>query len=174
MTEQQDKERMRMPLRIETSRFGTLDVDESTVITFTQPILGFPERRRFVLLPGPENSALLWLQSTEDGALAFIVMDPRTVMAEYAVPLRQGELAELAVTAADQLDIYTIVVVPEDRTQIRTNLKAPILINPALRLGKQTVLESSDYPVQYFLSRAREGGSGSGGAQEVSHARSDA
>jgi len=162
-----------MPLRIETSRFGTLEVDEASVITFTQPILGFQEQRRFVLLPGPENSSLRWLQSTESGELAFILIDPRTVLQNYEVTLRSNELTEMAVESADELEIYTIVVVPDDRTQIRTNLKAPILINPEMRLGKQTVLESSDYPVKHYLAQGRANDGGEG-AEEVSHARSDA
>lgn len=39
-----------MPL--ETTRFGPIEFDDSAVLTFTQPIIGFHQFRRFVLLPG--------------------------------------------------------------------------------------------------------------------------
>ena len=43
------------------------------------------------------------LQSTEAGDLAFILMDPRSVMPEYTVQLGAGELAELAGIEAGRL-----------------------------------------------------------------------
>jgi flagellar assembly factor FliW len=156
---------------LNTTRFGAIEVDDQAVITFTQPILGFQDQRRFVLLPGPEGSPLKWLQSTETGELAFIIMDPRVVVPDYEVRVGSLELAELAANDLAELDIYTLVVVPQDPSLIRTNLKAPVLINPKHRLGKQTILERSKYPIQYFLAQAQGGGRDS---QEVTHARSNA
>ena len=159
-------------MKVNTTRFGAVEVDDDAIITFTQPILGFQEYRRFVLLPGPENSPLKWLQSTDSGDLAFIVMDPRTVVPDYEVRIGAQEMAELAADTFEELEVYTLVVVPQDRTQVRTNLKAPILINPRQRLGKQTILDRSKYPIQFFLSQAQGGDREN--AQEVKHARSNA
>jgi flagellar assembly factor FliW len=111
-----------------------------------------------------------WLQSADSGELAFLMMDPKMVVADYSVTLGPDELAELDVPAVEALDIYTLVVVPADRTQIRTNLKAPILINPKQRLGKQMVLERSEYPVQFFLAQALRAPQK---PQEVVNARTD-
>jgi flagellar assembly factor FliW len=141
-------------MQLETNRFGTIEVDEQSIITFTQPIIGFQEFRRFILLDGPEESALKWLQSTDSGDLAFIIIDPRHVVPDYEVKLGNFELTEMAVSQSDELDIYTLVVVPQDPTLTRTNLKAPILINPIQRLAKQTILDKSSYPVQFLLAQA--------------------
>lgn len=156
-------------MQLETTRFGVIDVDPDDVITFTQPIIGFQEYRRFILLPASEDGLVKWLQSTESGDLAFLLMNPRDIVADYKVRLNELELSELAVSSVDALDVYTLLVIPEDPSKVRTNLKAPILINPKLRLGRQTVLERSDYPIQFFLAQAKEGAS-----REVSNARSDA
>ncbi|MBI5090849.1 MAG: flagellar assembly protein FliW [Candidatus Hydrogenedentes bacterium] len=158
-------------MQLNTSRFGTIEVDPNAVITFTQPIIGFQEYRRFVILPGPADSFVKWLQSTDSGELAFIIMDPRLVMPNYDVQTSSHELTELAVTSASELDVYTLVVVPRDQAQVRTNLRAPILINPKLRLGKQTILDKSDYPIQYFLMQAQGGERDN---REVSDARANA
>ena len=158
-------------MQLQTTRFGTIEVDSESVITFTQPILGFQEFRRFVLLPGPPDDMLVWLQSVDSGDLAFILMDPRAVVPDYDVDLRPHELAELAVSTKDEIDVYTLVVVPQDKSKVRTNLKAPILISRKHRLGKQTILDRSNYPVQYFLAQAQGAREPS---QEVGHARTDA
>jgi flagellar assembly factor FliW len=159
-------------MKVNTTRFGTVEVDDGAEITFTQPILGFQEYRRFILLPGPENSPLKWLQSTESGELAFIVMDPRAAVPDYEIRIGSQEMAELAVDSIEELEVYTLVVVPQDRTQIRTNLKAPVLVNPRQRLAKQTILDRSKYPIQFYLAQAQGGDRES--AQEVKHARSNA
>ena len=158
-------------MQIETSRFGVLDADPDAIYTLTQPIIGFQEFRRFLLLPGPPDSFVTWLQSTESPGLAFLLMNPRDVVPDYKLSLGAHELSELAVQRVEELDIYTLVVVPGDPAKVRTNLKAPILLNKKHRLGKQTVLEKSDYPIQFFLAQARRQ---SPAGQEVGHARADA
>ncbi len=155
---------------LETTRFGSIEVDDESVITLTQPILGFQEYRRFILLPGPDGSMVKWFQSIDSGELAFILMDPRKVVADYKVDISERELSELAVESVDELDVYTLVVVPHDNSKVRTNLRAPILISPKHRLGKQTILERSNYPVQFFLAQANESDEK---LEEVSNARSD-
>ncbi len=155
-------------MRLETSRFGAIEVEDRDILTFTQPIIGFQEFRRFVLLRGAGLHEVSWLQSIDAGDLAFILMDPRSAVPAYEVHPGANELAELAVQAASELEVYTLVVVPAgDATAIRTNLKAPILVNRRQRLAKQAILENSEYPVRFLVGEARS-------RQEVSHARADA
>lgn len=154
-------------MQLQTSRFGEIEIEPGAILTFTQPIIGFQEYRRYVLLPGPPDSAVCWLQSTDSGDLAFLLINPRQVLPDYRITLSQHELAEMAVASADELDVYTLLVVPDDPSKVRTNLRAPLLINAKQRLGKQMVLERSDYPIQFFLAQAREN-------QEAENARADA
>jgi flagellar assembly factor FliW len=158
-------------MRLETTRFGVLEIDPASIITFTQPIIGFQEYRRFVLLPVPEDRGLFWLQSTESGELAFLLMDPRSVLRDYTVSLATHEKAELAVSSTDELEIYTLVVVPQDPKKVRTNLRAPILISRKHHLGKQTVLDRSEYPIQYLLVQEAPG---TRAPEEAANARADA
>ena len=52
-------------MKTKTTRFGEIEVEESTIIEFVQPIIGFPEHKSFVLLPTSEDSPFVWLQSIE-------------------------------------------------------------------------------------------------------------
>lgn len=140
----------------QTLRFGEIEFTDDQVITFTQPIIGFPEHRRFVLLAGPQEGITFWLQSTEDGDLAFVLMNPKSVVPDYAVSIAPHELTELGTDDTAALDVFTLVVVSSNPDDVRTNLKAPILINQKTRLGKQTILDKSDYPIRYYIKR-REG-----------------
>lgn len=51
---------------------------------------------------------------------------------------------------------YTIVVLPEDLTQMTANLKAPLLFNPRTRRFKQAFLTNTDYHYQHYILRAIE------------------
>lgn len=157
-------------MQLTTTRFGQIEIEDAQVITLTQPIIGFAEYRRFVILPGPQEGVVFWLQSTESPDLAFLIVDPRNVMPGYHVSLGPSDLAELAVNSPDEIEIYTLLVVPEDPAKVRTNLRAPILVNRKQRLGRQTILDRTDYPIQYFLAQSSEGKE----SREVSHARADA
>ena len=143
-------------MKVETTRFGTLDVDESKVVRFTQPILGFSDCHKYIIVEGPGDGKIWWLQSCDRPELAFIVMDPLQVMPNYEVRLDAGEVEDLELETAEDAYLLTIVVVPEDKSKIRTNLKAPIIYNPKRNLAKQVVLHESDYPVQYFLTGVAE------------------
>lgn len=152
-------------MQLDTSRFGTIEIDDADVLTFTHPIIGFQEYRRFVVLPGPK-AGITWLQSTESRDLAFLLLDPVQVVPDYAVHLGEEELAELAAKSVADLEVRTLLVVPHEKSHTRTNLKAPILINRKHRLAKQTILERSEYPVRFYLAEDRRAA-----RQEVSNAR---
>ena len=151
-------------MEFDTSRFGTITYTPDDVLTFTQPIIGFIQYRRFVLLPGPEGDSLFWLQSVEKGDLAFLLMNPHEVVPDYTVQLSDHDLSELGALSQNALKVFTLLVVPKNPAEIRTNLRAPILINPASRLAKQLVMDRSDYPIQYYLvqNAASSGGRSAG------------
>jgi flagellar assembly factor FliW len=143
-------------MKVETTRFGTIQVDEKKIVRFTQPILGFSDCQRYIIIEGPGEGKIWWLQSCDKPDLAFIVMDPLQVMPDYEVRLDASEVEDLRLETAEEARLLTIVVVPEDRSKVRTNLKAPIVYNPKTNLAKQVVLHESDYPVQHYLTEAAE------------------
>ena len=138
---------------LETVKFGQVEVADKDAIRFVSPILGFAQYQDFLLLDHPATAPIRWLQSAESSKLAFPVIDPFMLVSDYDVAVSQGLLAELEASSLDDLQALTIVVVAKNVEDIRTNLKAPIIYSPASRLGKQIVLEDTDYPVQYFFAR---------------------
>lgn len=140
-------------MKLQTTRFGEIEVDENQILTFVKPILGFQKYEKFILIPGPNESPLWWLQSVEDGALAFLLLEPLQLLPDYQVSFTPQDLHELQSTSPEEISIYTLLVVPDDPSKIRTNLKAPIVVNAKTRLAKQMVLDRTDYPVQWFLAQ---------------------
>lgn len=125
-------------MEIQTTRFGTLSVDDSRVITVPKGLLGFPQHTRFALIQTGEENYFFWLQSVDEPGLAFVVTDPGIFFKEYDVPLRDELLAELQVE--DPRAIQLFVICNKVDEWLTGNLLGPIVVNAANRLAEQVVL----------------------------------
>jgi len=125
-----------MPVQIGTRFWGTLEVSEEALITFTREILGFPRHRRFVLLPGPADHPFLYLQSVDDPSLAFVTIDPLLVMPDYHVPAE--EAPEFG--PPDEWAVLALCTISRERQEATVNLRSPLIINRTSRQGGQVVL----------------------------------
>jgi flagellar assembly factor FliW len=133
---------------LETTRFGTIEVDEARIVSFQEGLPGFPQARRFALLEHSPESPFHWLQSVEEGALAFVVMDPMLLDRDYLKAIPQEALAELDLEEAAQAAVLVIVNIQRASRMITANLLAPLIINPQSRSGKQVILLGSGYEIK--------------------------
>jgi len=147
-----------MFMHIETTRFGALDVEERKVITFPDGMPGFEEHRLFTLVPhhtadGGKGSPFVWLQSLEDGGLAFLAMETHQAFPDYAPRVPRAELESLALTEeAARPRLYSLLTVPlGDPGGITANLMAPVVVNARARVAKQIVLNTDQYGLRHRL-----------------------
>ena len=139
-------------MRINTSRFGRIDVAAGDVIRFPSGLPGLEDCREWALLADATNDALGWLQSTTRGDVALAVVSPRRFVPDYQVRIPRSELTPLDISDIRQAQI--VVVVGTTGTALTLNLKAPIVINLEGRTGRQ-VVASGELPLQYKLTSAR-------------------
>jgi flagellar assembly factor FliW len=143
-------------LKIETTRFGALDIDEGKVITMPHGMLGFPESRRYVLFKHKEDSPFFWYQSVDDPALAFVMTSPSLIVADYRPDVREAFKMMDWDDHGDQsgYELYVMVNIPKGAPERMTaNLIGPILINPAAREAVQMVITNSPYSHRFPLLR---------------------
>ncbi|MCE2726899.1 MAG: flagellar assembly protein FliW [Planctomycetaceae bacterium] len=139
-------------MRINTTRFGRIDVDTADVIHFASGLPGLEDCRDWALLADATNDALGWLQSTTRGDVALAVVSPRRFVPDYQVRIPRSELTPLAIGDIRQAQV--VVVVGTNGTTLTLNLKAPIVINLEARTGRQ-VVASGELPLQYELNHER-------------------
>ena len=53
-------------MKINTARFGEIDIDETRIFDFALPIIGFNELKKFIILDINQESMFKWLQSVEN------------------------------------------------------------------------------------------------------------
>ncbi len=138
-------------MHINTTRFGRIPVEESKVITMAGPILGFEQLERYILIVPDEKKPFWWLQSVDDGAVAFVVANPFAVKPDYE-PEISGDIAQaLHVERPEEAVVLTIVTIRKDPLKVTLNLKAPLVINLQRRLGRQ-VITNGDLPLQFEVA----------------------
>jgi len=147
-----------MFMHIETTRFGALDIEDRKILQFPDGLPGFEGRRLFTLVPhhtvdGGKGSPFVWLQSLEDGALAFLAMEPHQAFPDYAPRVPRADLESLSLTEeTSRPRLYTLLTVPEGNPcGITANLMAPIVVNSLERRAKQIVLNTDQYGLRHRL-----------------------
>lgn len=138
-------------MNVETTRFGTLEVDESTLISMPGGMLGFEDCKRFLLLQHRAGSNFRWLQSVEEPAVAFVVVDPVTHFANYEVELSDRDVERLHLMDAEDASVVVILTISSGGRDISANLAAPMIINFRERIAAQVVLQSERYSTQHSL-----------------------
>ena len=138
-------------LTVETTRFGYIEVEERDIIRFPKGLLGFENRREFILIENPEHQPFVHLQAADDPSLAFIIVNPRRFFPNYKVQVDRPEIAELSVTDLSRVDTWVIVTVPDEIASMSANLQGPLLINRDKNIGKQVVLMRSPYTTRHYL-----------------------
>ncbi|HID98191.1 MAG TPA: flagellar assembly protein FliW [Thermodesulfobacteriaceae bacterium] len=140
-------------MNIETTRFGPITIDRNKILTMEKGIPGFPDERRYVLLPHHENSPFYWLQSIDNAELAFVVVSPFSFCSDYSFEIPEQVREELKIDTPEQIDVLVLVTISADReNSITANLLGPLVINMEKQIGCQLVLDPGRYPLQYPLS----------------------
>lgn len=138
-------------MKIKTTRFGELEVDKKDIIEFTEGLLGFENLKKFFIVDPGDQTLILWLQSTDDAATAFPIIEPKIFQPNYMVKLLPVELNSLSLENLQNASVYTVLTIPQNVTEMSANLKAPIIINNKTKMARQIVLQDSKLEVRFKM-----------------------
>jgi len=128
------------------------------LLALTEPLPGFPDHRRYVLVPalgsGDGAGLLYWLQSVESDGPRFLAVPARVYFPDYAPALPRAVRGELALDDEEEATLYCLVTVPAGDARAATaNLRAPLVVNPARGSARQVVLPDAAHPIRRLLRR---------------------
>ena len=138
-------------MNIETTRFGTVEVDDARIVNFPSGLLGFSSYRQFVLLQPDEDGVFYWLQSVEAPDLAFVVTDPALWISEYKANIRREQMSELEMQKVEDAQVMVIVNKRDD--VLTANLQGPIVINVDNCNAMQLVLAEKRWSTRHEIVR---------------------
>ncbi len=134
-------------MKIKSTKLGEIEVEESSILTFVKPILGYSELTKFVLVNIEGNDIFSWLQSVEDLSLAFPVSVPAYFNIDYKFEIKDEDAEVLGLTDGKDVLSFNIVTIPKGNPKSATiNLLAPIVVNKLNKKAMQLVLSNSALP----------------------------
>lgn len=139
-------------MKIQTTRFGEIEVNEELCFNMVLPILGYENEDKYVLIEHKENSSFRWLQSVKTPDLAFAVTIAGCFGIDYTFELPDEPQNTLGIVSADEILALNIVVIPHENPKAATiNLVAPLVFNMTNRKGGQIILNNPKLRVDYPL-----------------------
>lgn len=138
-------------MKINTTRFGEIEIVEDEIINFHEGIFGFEDVKKYVLFNMEEGNPLMWMQAIDEADLAFILIRPFEFRPDYSLNLSDGDVESLKLTKPDDSDIFAIVVIPEDSSKMSANLQGPIVINKNLKIAKQVISTNSKHKLKHYI-----------------------
>lgn len=139
-------------MKITTTRFGEISVDEGKIIDMKGGILGFEHLKKYVMLVQDEKTPFLWFQSVEDGQTAFVIINPQLIKADYEPLINDEEVVRLGIENVTDVVLMVIVTIRSNPLMVTVNLRAPIVINAGKRFAMQVVLDDPDFPIRYSIA----------------------
>jgi len=138
-------------MKIESTRFGELEVAEEQLIHFSYGIPGFPDEKTFVHIGHDDESPFSFLQSTTEVNLTFLLADPFAFINEYEFVLEDGVAEKLDLSLENPPQVFLIATVKGQVADMTVNLLAPVVVNGVNRMGRQVILDKPEYSIRYKL-----------------------
>jgi|SRR5690625_4809269 len=139
-------------MKIQTKYTGEAEIESSNIIKFAAGIPGFNKETEFILMDIPGNAGFQILQSIKSANTAFIVTNPHQIYPDYTFDLDENTQDMLQIKGENEVIVFTIVTIKDPFQESTLNLKAPIIINPVSKLGKQYVINTDDYPTRAIIT----------------------
>lgn len=144
--------------KINTLRFGELEIEEQDVVRFADGLPAFEDEHEFVVLPYEEGTPYMFLQSMMTPELAFLMTDPFVFFPDYSFELDDENMEKLAINSMDDVLVCTLISVPRSGVaDMTTNLLAPVVINRHTMQARQIVLEKTQYTTKHRLFPEKKG-----------------
>jgi len=139
-------------VKINTARFGEVEIPDDKLINFPRGILGFDHLKKYFLMDYKDTD-IKWLQSAEDPEVAFMVADPFPFFPGYQPEMSPVEKKLLDIR--DPADVAVLAIMNVSRNgepMVTLNLQAPLVFNAEKMTGFQVVMEKSKFGVKEAVS----------------------
>ena len=137
-------------MKLNTVRFGEIEIEENRIFNFVMPIIGFDALKRFIILDPNKETLFKWLQSVDDPGLAFPIISVSVLDFDYTIDLPDNVVENLKITNVESLLVMNITSIPQDNPKGTTiNLLAPLIFNLDEQIAGQVVLSGSGYDISF-------------------------
>ena len=139
-------------MRIETTRFGVVEIDDNALLTMPNGLMGFENMTEYCLIQHQPTAKFKWLQSTQEPSLAFVVVDPSEYFSDYEIEIADSDVNKLQLSCALDAAVLVILTIRGGGQRVSANLAAPIVVNSKNLTALQVVLQDERHETRHALT----------------------
>ena len=146
-------------MNVNTKAKGIVEVSEDHLIYIPEGIFGFEDYTKYALIDS-EYEPFIWLQSTENPNVAFLIVDPFLICSNYETDIDDESLKKIGIVKPEDIIIMTIVTVPANGNPITANFAGPLVINKNNRECMHLTLNDIRWSTKSDISKILQGNGG--------------
>ena len=124
-----------------------------TIFHFAQGIPGFEQLKKFEFEDIGADIPMKLMRSVGEQEVSLLVASPFIFYPEYEWELAESAKQELGIASEKDVEVWSIITIPDDPAAATINLLAPIVLNRTTKLGKQLILHDQPYSSRAPLNR---------------------
>jgi len=156
-------------MKITNQQFGTLDVDERTILDMEGGLIGFENLKRFALVETAGLAPFQWLLAVDEPEVAFPVINVLFVDPGWEAELAASDRRALELEYEG--DVAVVVIANVTEHGVTVNMRGPIVINGPARKARQVIQHDPACRIDAPLSQVQDSEDGVHAAMEGTHAR---
>ena len=124
-----------------------------TIFHFAQGIPGFEQLKEFEFEDIGAEFPMKLMKSVGEQEVSLLVASPFIFYPEYEWELAESSKEELGIANEEDVEVWSIITIPDDPAAATINLMAPIVLSRTTKQGKQLILHDQPYNSRAPLNR---------------------
>ena len=138
---------------VRTKSGTTIQVQGKDLLEIPEGLFGFEEYKNYAIYES-EYPPFMWMQSTDESSLAFLIVDPFLVAEDYELDVDDKALAKIGISNPAEVCVMAIVTIPAGGTPVTANLQGPLVINRSNNKAMQVILISIKWTTKHDIMKA--------------------
>lgn len=135
---------------VKTKIGTTVQITEKQLLEIPEGLFGFEDYTEYAIFES-DYSPFMWMQSTQEQALAFLIIDPFVITDDYELDVDDKQLLKIGITSPADVIVMAIVTIPADGSPVTANLQGPLVINRTNRKCMQVILNSNKWSTKHNI-----------------------
>ena len=138
---------------VRTKSGTTIQVQGKDLLEIPEGLFGFEEYKNYAIYES-EFPPFMWMQSTDESSLAFLIVDPFLVAEDYELDVDDKALAKIGISNPAEVCVMAIVTIPAGGTPVTANLQGPLVINRSNNKCMQVILGNNKWNTKHDIMKA--------------------
>lgn len=133
------------------NRCALKTVRPENMFTFPEGLLGFQNIKNYVFILNDKVKPFLFMHALDGSDICFVCVESFLICQNYQVKLPDAFVESLGIESPADVLLLNLVTVRQKVEDISANMVSPLVINIKRRLGRQLVVENSNFQMRYKI-----------------------